>query len=362
MYIGADVPLDVVGSFKRVLADATQLRLRGDTATAAAPLPLARSAQATTAAATAATPRATGGTTSAALVTVGAPSGTSTGSHLSVAGIGEALSTAIVISGKLAALALVTGADVAGRGIEWCAAARVPGAVVTCDAECPVGVAASWARRALTGSRWEARSSAHRGGKESIACHTSPWKHRACPRDSTFALPLPPPAGGRAHVPAPPLPPPVRRRSTSALISRLRPADPAAGTAAAALSPETLAHLQRAKVVSQIAVTVSAGLVAGAAQTARSLAAALTQAIMSTEMGQRLAESGETEAGRAVKLVAASGFVAFSASRRGRPERVCGIRSARMSLRRDLELRVTAPLPTFPRSQLTCGTVWSAPR
>ena len=98
------------------------------------------------------------------------------------------------------------------------------------------------------------------------------------------------------------------RRTSGALRSYLTPAT-GAGTP---ISAETMTHLQRAKIVSSVAVSVSAGLVVGAAATARSLAVALSAAVMSTEFGKNLAVQGQTETGQAVKQVAASSLVAFA--------------------------------------------------
>ena len=120
-------------------------------------------------------------------------------------------------------------------------------------------------------------------------------------------------AAGDGLRPIPPLyfhallPRPVSHRSAGALKSYLTPAsDPETP-----VSAETVSHLQRAKLVSTVAVSVSASLVAGAAATARSLATALSSAVLSTDFGKRMSQNGQTETGQAVKHVAASGLVAF---------------------------------------------------
>lgn len=76
--------------------------------------------------------------------------------------------------------------------------------------------------------------------------------------------------------------------------------------------PETIARLEQAKVVSRMAVTVSAGLVTAASTMAKSLATALSDAVMSTEVGDAIRKGGESNSGQAVKQVAHSGLAAFS--------------------------------------------------
>ena len=181
IYVGADAAADIVSAFDRVLMEATQLRARVVHHTAGEiQYP----------------PSAAG--------------------PLTISAAGEAVASAITITGRLAAAALVAGANVAAQGIAW---------------------------------------------------------------------------------------------TTRAVIAHVKPRDGASSEAG--LSAETMAHLQRAKIVSTMAVTVSAGLVAGAAATAKSLATALTQAMLSTDVGKRMVEAGDTETGAAVKKIAGSGLVAF---------------------------------------------------
>lgn len=77
------------------------------------------------------------------------------------------------------------------------------------------------------------------------------------------------------------------------------------------VSAETHARVQQAAMVGRAAVTISSSLVAGAATVAVSLGRSATAAFAETDMGKRAAVAGSTEVGKAVKLVTASGLVAF---------------------------------------------------
>lgn len=97
------------------------------------------------------------------------------------------------------------------------------------------------------------------------------------------------------------------RRTATAIKSYVKPATPGSH-----VRPETIARLEQAHVVSRMAVTVSSGLVASAAAMSRSLAVALSDAVMASKLGDSIRKGGSSNTGQAVKQVAASGLVAFA--------------------------------------------------
>ena len=94
VYIGDSVPGSSVAEFEAALRDATQLRNRDDEAGS-----IVRADQ-------------QGG----ALVVTASSTATS---GFTATQVGESLSTAIVFTGKIASQALVAGAELAGRGVQW---------------------------------------------------------------------------------------------------------------------------------------------------------------------------------------------------------------------------------------------------
>lgn len=78
------------------------------------------------------------------------------------------------------------------------------------------------------------------------------------------------------------------------------------------VSAETKARVEQAAMVSKSAVVISASLVMGAATVAKSLGAAVSGAFLSTDYGKSWQAKGDTETGKAMRQVAASGLVAFA--------------------------------------------------
>ena len=223
VYVANDVASTTVEQFEEALSATTQLRAHAAPPSAAAPEPAAAVSAPATPTPTTPSAAAASSASSSAIVPASSassstalarPSPQASPPAFSAAGVGAALSTAILFTGKVAATALVTGAELAGKGVS----------------------------------------------------------------------------------------------GTARQMKKIfKPAQ--AGTN---VRPETIARLEQAKVVSRMAVTVSAGLVTGAATLAKSLAVALSDAVMSTEVGDKIKKNGETETGKAVKQVANSSLAAFA--------------------------------------------------